>query len=930
MMTTLKEISIPGETTHLLRAKLQAPSLPRHLVMRDDLRNLIRQGLLHRAVLVYAPVGSGKTTLLSAVYHGLGERGPGDGDGKGGPGEAGPLDDDSGEGDNNPALPVEQCQPVHRAWLSLDAQDDDPSRFWAYMAAAFEDMGIPVLAALGDTEAALDWDELGVQALGGLSNALYAQAGNGRHLLFIDNIDLLSLSSLERLLNFITNLAPDNLCFVLAGTWLPDTLQWFGLMEGIWELPAAALAFTESQASAYLQSQKTAFNHPGDIREILRITDGWAMGLQLLACPGSALDMAHWQSNRQMHAYFHKWVFSSINHELEQFLLETSLLEYLHAPLCDTMLHSQNSQSLIESMLARNLFIKEHPKREGWYALHPMFKRQLQAKALSLRADYINELNFRAFEWFEREGDEEQAVRHLLMAVDDKMVKHFIEPALRNIDIRHMDIMSWLLDRSASDVWVNPLYSLFASLAYLICGNPDKALSWLEAFLRNASNSTILPHDAQLVVECIRVKCASLQGKHRQSIDAIEKLLAKQGEDMPPALKCMCANTLGESYERIGRLDDAQENYLRGEAIGTATNSVFGQYFSAYLYAAEQLLFGRYSHALERSYQSLRHCPQDLPIYGAFYSLLARVQVERDRLDEAGISLRRAFKRISTSINIDLYFEACIVKATLLATQGRLNDAYELLVQTSLLSSRTVVPRGIVLQSQLAQAKIALARDSVDEARVIAERINSQLSEGDVVIELGCGLLNARLLLSEERHLEALALTDKLGMRAKEKRLLYLQTEALLLSVVPCMRAGTAGRALMALNEAMSLGVACGFLNIFVDYREHIRTPLQEMIQTRKASAQVSGFAKRLLLAFDARDAVNRQAQTQDECLASPALQSLTVREREVIRLLANGLSRQEISEVLNISLNTTKTHLNSIFTKLGVGNRNEALALLN
>jgi LuxR family maltose regulon positive regulatory protein len=856
-------------------------------------------------------MGSGKTTLLSVTYHGLSEQGYLEGQ------PAGKGSGSTGSGSK---------KPIHKAWLSLDAQDNEQSRFWSHISAAFENMGIPVSAASDGGVADEGQDGSEAQTVNELSNVLYSQAVEGRYIVFVDNIESLAMASLESLLDFIARMVPDNICFVLAGTWLPNTLQWFGLLEDVLEVPASMLMFTKDQAVACFRSQGLLLEQPGEINDCLQLTEGWAMGVQLLAMQRQT----HQQLQRQVHAYFQKWVFGSLSHELEQFLLETSLLECLHAPLCDALLQKNNSQSLIEGMLERNLFIKELAGREGWYTVHPMLKQQLQAKALSLRVDYINELNFRTFEWYEHEGDEEQAARHLLMAVDDKMVKHFIEPALRNIDIRHLDITSWLLDRPASDVWANPLYSLFASLAYLICGNPDKALKWLDVFLCNANTDAIQPQDAQLVVECIQVKCASLQGRHKQSIDAIEKLLIEQGDDMPPALKCMCANTLGESYERIGRLEEAQENYLRGEAIGAAASSVFGQYFSAYLYAAEQLLFGRYSHALERSYQALRHCPQDLPIYGAFYCLLARVQIERDRLDEAGLSLRRAFKRISAAINIDLYFEACIVRATLLATEGHLNEAYELLLQTSLLAGRAVVPRGIVQQSHLAQARIALARDSVDEARIVAERIASQVICGDSVVELGLGLIEAQLLLHDDDQEEALALIERIITRARDEKLLYLHTQALLLAVTSRLRAGMGGRSLVGLNEAMSLGVACGFLNVFVDYREYIRIPLQEMIQARKTSAQVSAFAKRLLLAFDSRDAANRHAQAQSECSLCPALQNLTVREREVMRLLANGLSRQEISEVLNITLNTTKTHLNSIFIKLGVHNRNEALALLN
>ena len=68
-------------------------------------------------------------------------------------------------------------------------------------------------------------------------------------------------------------------------------------------------------------------------------------------------------------------------------------------------------------------------------------------------------------------------------------------------------------------------------------------------------------------------------------------------------------------------------------------------------------------------------------------------------------------------------------------------------------------------------------------------------------------------------------------------------------------------------------------------------------------------------------------------CRSVPALPTLqdglTHREREVLGLLASGLSNSQISRRLNISLNTAKNHVGNILSKLGAHNRTEAAGFI-
>lgn len=75
-----------------------------------------------------------------------------------------------------------------------------------------------------------------------------------------------------------------------------------------------------------------------------------------------------------------------------------------------------------------------------------------------------------------------------------------------------------------------------------------------------------------------------------------------------------------------------------------------------------------------------------------------------------------------------------------------------------------------------------------------------------------------------------------------------------------------------------------------------------------------------------ARRVVNRFASAAEARPAADALEQLTEREIEVLRLAARGLKNQDIAHELFLSVRTVQTHLGNIFNKMGVGSRTEAV----
>ncbi len=148
--------------------------------------------------------------------------------------------------------------------------------------------------------------------------------------------------------------------------------------------------------------------------------------------------------------------------------------------------------------------------------------------------------------------------------------------------------------------------------------------------------------------------------------------------------------------------------------------------------------------------------------------------------------------------------------------------------------------------------------------------------------------------------------------------------EALVLSSLVHQAQGETAAARDQVTRAVELAAPEGYLRIFVDEGEAMRNLLQAAAR-QGASAQAYA---RVLAAFPPQadlhpppvhPATAQAAQTD-------LVEALTERELEVLRLIACGLTYQEVAEALVVSLNTVRFHVKGIYGKLGVDRRMNAL----
>ena len=348
----------------LLATKLHMPGPRPGLVPRPRLTARLDEGLARGLVLVCAPAGYGKTVLL-ADWARRGEH------------------------------------PV--AWLSLDAGDNDPARFWRHAVAAL-DRARP---GTGERVAPL----LGPPApssFQGLVTALINDLAADEALLVLDDYHLISARQVHESLAFLVEHRPAGICVVLASRSDPPLpLARLRARGQLTEIRAAELRFTPAEAGELLQHAASALPD-ASVAALAARTEGWAAGLQLAALSLRGHDdaagfvAAFTGSHRYVLDYLAEEVLEGQDEQLRTFLLETSVLERLSGPLCDAVTGREGSQALLEEAERAGLFLIPLDEVRGWWRYHHLFADLLRARLQQEQPGRVAQLHRNAAAWYER------------------------------------------------------------------------------------------------------------------------------------------------------------------------------------------------------------------------------------------------------------------------------------------------------------------------------------------------------------------------------------------------------------------------------------------------------------------------------------------------------------------------------------------------
>jgi LuxR family maltose regulon positive regulatory protein len=910
----------------LLESKLHVPRRRRGVVARARLDRRLDPAALPPVTLVSAPAGFGKTTLL-AEWLAAGE-------GSGGSGGSGDADG------------------LRAAWLALDRRDGDPAVFWSYVVAAVQRV-VPEVGrdALDLLQAQASTTPAGLDAVvASLLNDLAALPHPV--VLVLDDYHLVESPEVQASVLFLVEHLPAPLHLVVASRADPPwPLAGLRARGELVEVRAADLRFTGEEAAAYLNDAMALDLAPADVDALAGRTEGWIAALQLAALSlqgrddPSAFIAGFAGDDRFVVDYLADEVLDKQPDELRRFLLETSILSRLTAPLCAAVTGrtGADAKATLTALERSNLFLVALDDRREWYRYHHLFGDVLRARLADERPDEaaaVAELHRRASEWFEAHDDRPEAIRHAMAAGDHRRAAGLVELAIPDLRRTRQDATqrAWL-DALPREVFANrPVLALGLVGAHMVSGDVDgmdELLDDIEGWYDpDRSRPAGAPADMVVLDEAegrrlpaqaamYRAGLALLRGDLAGTIAHGERAAALSDADDHLGVGAAAA-LIGLAHWAAGDLDAAHRGYVTAIAAFERASYLADILGCSLGLADIQVAQGRLGAARRTLTAGLELATAHAPLRGTadMHVGLSELHIERNELDAAAEHLRASLD-VGEHLALGQHaYRWRVVDARLRSARGDHAGALALLREAERCYDTDYSPRIRPVTATI--ARVQLTAGDLDGARQWAVQSGLTADDDPVYVREYEHLTLARVLLATgpgvgpggvaevRRLLERLLAAAEAGHRAGSA------IEALLLLALAHQAGGDVAAALSAIEEALTRAEGEGYHRIFVEAGPPMATLLETAVRQGRAADRAAAVLGLLgpVTPVQTRGAQGTQGLVDE----------LSKRELDVLRLLRSDLTGPEIAAELVVSLNTVRTHTRNIFTKLGVTNRRAAV----
>lgn len=866
-------------TTKLHIPQIRAACVPRpHLVLR------LQQGLEQKLILISAPAGYGKTTLLCEWL-------------------------------------VECGQTT--AWVSVDKGDNDPSRFWAYVLAALRDACSSAGSILPEIQTNFDLssNEILITELINELDKLSLPM-----ILVLDDYHIIETQIIHDGLSFLLEHAPRHFHLVIATRADPPLpLARLRARSEMLELRQTDLSFTLKESAEFLNRTMGLRISPADAARITTRTEGWIAGLQIAALSMQRSDdisgfiTAFTGSHHYIFDYLLEEILGRQSPDIRRFLLYTSILDQLSAPLCDALLEGESLRSsslILEELDHSNLFIVSLDHEHRWYRYHSLFAELLRGYLQQNNADQIQILHARASGWFERQELVPDAIRHSLASGDWERVIRLIGA----------NVFA-LLEQSELSTVAKQLDSLTSekSLArpWLLIGR-----AWLAAYtaqlksvepILNVVESEIGGIHSQVDrqtlgghIAAIRAYVSWIGNKRNIAIRQAKEAL----ECLPVAdrlMRCQAATILGLSLSDLNAASLAFEQALiYASEINVSHVTIFAHACWEFMLVSQ----GRLHEAYAACHEAM-HLAQSggsrkpMPTLSHVYTTLSLVLFEWNDLEGAvryakeAVNLARRWEQADA-----LHFAYTNLGEALFAC-GDVDAAFEILRLEWQVATRTSLWFEAITISQ--EVRWHLAQDNLDAA---LQRLH--LAQVDIEDPSAMPLISIQIYLSQKQYTKAKTLTARVLGDLKKMALGYQFVRVLVWQALAYYGLGQRPQALASLKQALKLASPEGYVRTFID----AGIALVPLLYQARAAGIEPDYVNQLLASMERGDDVQSTAAGPRSGLVEP----LSEREMDVLKLLAQAYPDKKIAESLVITRETVHKHLKNIYGKLGVHSRSEAI----
>jgi LuxR family maltose regulon positive regulatory protein len=911
----------------ILETKLRIPDLPAQQLSRPKLVHKLNDGLNQgrKITLISAPAGFGKSNCT-----------------------------------------VEWLQTVQLpvSWLSLEPPDDDPGRFFRYW-----------LIALQKLDPAIGHEIAAVIRAGQIPPAEIISTTiindllklTEKSILVLDDVHILQDTLILKVLSDIVSHIPATFHLVIITREDPVLpLARIRAQNQLTEIRAVDLRFNNSESTQFLNTTLGLSLSAKEIAALDNKTEGWVVGLQLAGLtikdspdPSAVIEKLS-GSHRYVLNYLTEEVLNLQPEEIQDFLLRTSILNQLCSSICDAVTGRNDSRKVLTYLQHANLFLIPMDDGNVWFRFHHLFSELLRDRLNETSKSIIPILHKRAAEWFsdkcvqtpqedEKIGFASQAIEHAILAEDYRTAVDLIERFAMGMIVEwySKDITKWSMllpsEWCAKSIRINLAFAWHK----LFHGWYSQALPYLdqvEKLLKDAPASDGLHLNPELLA--LQAWICNSQGKPAEAIQmATDSLTLIQGSDT--VISSLVYLALGGAYMQLGEINQAIDTYQSLLEYGQKVGDISMELIASATLGQLLTFTGQYRKTFsfaDRSIRSMEKRSILHPVSIAIFGELADVHYQWNNLD-----LTREYLDKSVRVSyLSGYPHAAVFKhlvaCRLYRRDGDLTSAFQELEKAVALAQQDLT--GSLREEVVSeQVVLALLQAKEQDAEAIFLDLcskwgNFAYSPGGVLptdylqgpkeisfpegrfldIGLRLNLHYMQKKFDPKVSSDGIRFATDLLAGLLKKGFLPPAVDTYLLRSQQYAAAGEKGKSQEDLIHALEIGEPEGLIGVFLQEGKPIVNGLLALEQAQ-LTPSLKSYLKRILAAVPAT-----HPSEWVPLRGISSYENLTSRELDVLRLIANGNTYEEIATALFLSINTVRSHVKSLYGKLGVKNRVGAL----
>lgn len=879
-----------------IKSKINIPKVKEKLVNRSALFNKLRDAINCKLTLVTAPAGFGKSTLVSSWLN-------------------------SNIKDN-----------YYIAWVSLDERDSEPLIFWKYILYSINKIQDGIVEETFNAFKSVEFqDSFETEILSVLINEL----DNLEKDIFIilDDLYLISDKKIYEQLKFFIRNMPSNVHFILLTRVVPDLgIPKLRATDSLLQLSQEDLSFTKEEMEFFFKEVMKVDISINSLNVLEKRTEGWAAGLQMAAL---SLKSNNSEENviksfngdhRYILDYLMEEVFIMLDEQTQEFLMKTSILDEMNFELCNKIVHIENSQEFLEKLDNENLFMIPLDENKEWYRYHHLFREFLKNRRDIRIENILPKLHSAAAEWYKSNGFLTQGVNFYLKAENYDEAILMIEKIDENLMFsgEMKKVYDWYMAIPKERFYES--IRLCMNAAWFTCTNgnyeeTENHLKHIEDYLEKHKDKEETKYYYTEVM-IIRAMLATLEkdsSKINKYLEKAENYSNKHNQNILHAATALLSGTACiydgevlkalEFYEESLKISKNINNYYL--AVMSNRSIIISKILRGNLYDAEKQCINLLK------YLQMRHA-ENIPIAGEIYNDLAEVHYEWNDLTKAKENATKALEYAKKGEVTWVLCRSYMILAKICFANSKVTEAVEYIKKgESIINNTKLFDLGTELL--VVSENILLRTGKIHEAEKWIK--NDEIYKIDVS-NIGYAyycITKLRYFILSNQIKEAEELANKLYGSFENRKIYRVFAEVLILKSIINEKKGNEEEMLEAMIKSLNISYKENYLRIFLDEGEYLKNIIlreKEKLISKLEKDQVV-FLNNIITEFG----------NGEEIKDTDINEILSIREMEVLKYLKEGLNNTEIANSLFVSVNTVKTHLLNIYTKLDVHSRTEALA---